>query len=76
MAPARCSSTAFCILYQEGILKRRVYDSIPLQRLLNEGAISETVDERTLRVLLERGVIPARLTERRCRVPAQVRDIQ
>lgn len=26
--------------------------------------IGETVDERTLRVLLERGVIPARLTER------------
>jgi acyl-CoA hydrolase len=27
----------FLFLYQEGILKRRVYDSVPLQRLLNEG---------------------------------------
>ena len=54
----------FLSLYRDGILKRRVYDSIPLQRLLNEGVIGETVDERTLRVLLERGVIPARLTER------------
>lgn len=52
----------FLSLYQDGILKRQVYDSVPLQRLLNEGAISESVDERTLRVLLERGVIPARLT--------------
>jgi acyl-CoA hydrolase len=53
----------FLHLYQDGILRRRVYDSAPLQRLLNEGVITETVDERTLRVLLERGVIPARLTE-------------
>ena len=54
----------FLYLYQDGILRRRVYDSIPLQRLLNEGAITEMVDERTLRTLLERGVIPARLTEK------------
>jgi len=53
----------FLHLYRDGILKRKVYDSIPLQRLLEEGAIAEAVDERTLRVLLERGVIPARLTE-------------
>lgn len=53
----------FLHLYQDGILRRRVYDSAPLQRLLNEGVITETVDERTLRVLLERGVVPARLTE-------------
>jgi acyl-CoA hydrolase len=54
----------FLYLYQDGILKRRVYDSVPLQRLLNEGTITETVDERTLRVLLEREVIPARLGEK------------
>lgn len=53
----------FLHLYRDGILKRKVYDSIPLQRLLNEGVIGESVDERTLRVFLERGVIPARLTE-------------
>ncbi len=54
----------FLYLYQDGILRRRVYDSVPLQRLLNEGAITEVVDERTLRTLLERSVIPARLTEK------------
>ena len=54
----------FMYLYQDGILRRRVYDSIPLQRLLNEGAITETVDEQTLRTLLERDVIPARLGEK------------
>jgi len=54
----------FLYLYQDGILKRRVYDSIPLQSLLNEGAITEAVDEQTVRTLLERGVIPARLSER------------
>lgn len=54
----------FMYLYQSGILKRRVYDSIPLQRLLNEGAITEAVDEQTVRTLLERGVIPARLGEK------------
>jgi hypothetical protein len=53
----------FLHLYRDGILKRKGYDSGPLQRLLNEGAITEAVDERTLRVLLERGVVPARLTE-------------
>ncbi|MDS4031042.1 MAG: acetyl-CoA hydrolase/transferase C-terminal domain-containing protein [Candidatus Contendobacter sp.] len=53
----------FLYLYRDGILKRRVYDSIPLQYLLNEGAITEMIDERTLRTLLERGVIPARLGE-------------
>lgn len=52
----------FLSLYQDGILKRQVYDNVPLQRLLNEGVISESVDERTLRVLLERGVIATRLT--------------
>ena len=53
----------FMYLHQDGILKRRVYDSVPLQRLLNEGVITEVVNERMLATLLERGVIPARLTE-------------
>jgi acyl-CoA hydrolase len=51
----------FLYLYQDGILKRRVYDSIPLQRLLNDGTITEAVDEGTLRALREREAIPARL---------------
>jgi len=55
--------SGFLHLYRDGILKRKVYDSLPLQRLLDEGAIDESVGERTLRVLLERGAIAARLTE-------------
>lgn len=51
----------FVYLYRDGVLKRRVYDSIPLQRLLNEGAITEAVSEQTLQALLEREVIPTRL---------------
>jgi acyl-CoA hydrolase len=51
----------FLYLYQDGILKRRVYDSIPLQRLLNDGTITEAVDEGALRALREREAIPARL---------------
>ncbi|MBL8250046.1 MAG: acetyl-CoA hydrolase [Candidatus Competibacter sp.] len=53
----------FLHLLQAGILKRAVYDDIALQRLLNEGAIGETVDGRTLQSLLERGAIRAELDE-------------
>ncbi|RUQ38467.1 MAG: acetyl-CoA hydrolase/transferase family protein [Candidatus Competibacteraceae bacterium] len=52
----------FLHLYRDGILKRKVYDSVPLQRLLNEGAISETVSEETLQVLLEQRVVSPWLT--------------
>ena len=52
----------FWHLYKEGILKRRVYDCIVLQRLLNEGRITEEITSRTLEVLLEEGAISAKLT--------------
>jgi acyl-CoA hydrolase len=47
----------FMFLVDAGILKRRVYDHVILQRLLNEGLVSETVDRDMLYHLLERRAI-------------------
>lgn len=44
-------------LYHAGILKRRVYDHATLQRLLNEGRLSESIGPETLVTLLAEGVI-------------------
>lgn len=38
----------FLHLFDKGVLKRNVYDSVLLQRLLNEGVIEERVSEQTL----------------------------
>src|SRR5215469_3166921 len=48
-------------LYRAGILRRRVYDSLPLERLLSTGAIAERFDAGILERLLTVGVGP-RLT--------------
>ncbi|MEJ1964275.1 MAG: acetyl-CoA hydrolase/transferase C-terminal domain-containing protein [Gammaproteobacteria bacterium] len=45
-------------LYRAGVLRRRVYDSLPLERLLAMGAISERIDERVLDALVSVGVQP------------------
>jgi acyl-CoA hydrolase len=47
----------FMHLRRAGILVRRVYDDLPLQRLLNAGAIGETADASTLDRLVEAGVV-------------------
>jgi acyl-CoA hydrolase len=46
----------FLDLYRSGILKRRVYPSARLQRLLDDGHITEDVDGRTLDALAESGM--------------------
>ena len=46
----------FLDLYRSGVLKRRVYASAKLQRLLDEGHIDEQVGERTLDALHEGGM--------------------
>ena len=46
----------FLDLYRSGVLKRRVYGSAKLQRLLDEGHIDEQVGERTLAALHEGGM--------------------
>jgi acyl-CoA hydrolase len=45
----------FLDLYRSGVLRRRVYDDARIQRMLNEGAISERIDERFLAALAEAG---------------------
>ncbi|MFH0342155.1 MAG: acetyl-CoA hydrolase/transferase C-terminal domain-containing protein [Chromatiales bacterium] len=48
----------FLDLYRSGILKRRVYGHALVQRLLNEGKITERIDARALERLLEAGLPP------------------
>src|SRR5207302_8020787 len=42
-------------LYRAGILRRRVYDSLPLERLLSSGQTGERFDERSLGLLAGAG---------------------
>lgn len=48
-------------LIENGIVKRNVYDNLLLQRGINEGEISQRVDERLFDYGLRTGLIPARL---------------
>jgi acyl-CoA hydrolase len=45
-------------LYRAGVLQRRVYDSLPIERLLASGALRERFDETVLEALLSVGVGP------------------
>jgi acyl-CoA hydrolase len=45
----------FLDLYRSGVLRRRVYDDVRIQCLLNEGTVSERIDERFLAALGEAG---------------------
>ncbi|MCB0384190.1 MAG: hypothetical protein KDD43_02260, partial [Bdellovibrionales bacterium] len=52
----------FYHLFKAGVIKRRVYDDLTLQRLLNERLVTEEVTEKTLLHLLARRAVQARLT--------------
>src|SRR5918996_1277591 len=52
----------FVDLYRSGILRRKVYSHLGLQRLLNDRRIGEEVTPATLEVLLKSGVISEWLT--------------
>ncbi|OUR86792.1 hypothetical protein A9Q81_27830 [Gammaproteobacteria bacterium 42_54_T18] len=52
----------FMHLINAGIVKRKVYDDVPLQQLLNAGLITEEVSSDTLTVLMNAGIISAQLT--------------
>ncbi len=52
----------FAELYRANILRRRVYDDLTLQRLINEGKQGDRVTENTLRLLIDEGAIRARPT--------------
>jgi acyl-CoA hydrolase len=43
----------FLELYKQGILRRKVYDSVPLQRLINQGKVGEEVTPAVLDALIE-----------------------
>jgi len=58
---------SFMHLFDAGILKRRVYDHVILQRLLNEGVVTEQVTRDMVFHLLERRAIRPRLTEQDAR---------
>ncbi len=51
----------FMHLRRAGILRRRVFDDLGLQRLLNSGAVGETADASTLERLIEAGQLPSTL---------------
>ncbi len=55
-------SDEYIELYKEGILKKRVYDHVGLQQLLNSHKITEAVTAKTLEVLLENNIINSKLT--------------
>ena len=64
---------SFMHLIDAQIMKRRVYDHAILQRLLNEGLITEEVTKETLFYLLERRAIQPRLTAERFPVSQHLR---
>jgi len=51
-------------LIGNGVVRRKTYQSVPLQRLLNEGRITETVTTKTLECLVEEEAIQSRLTRK------------
>lgn len=55
---------AFIQLIKAGVIKRKVYDSYHLQKLINEGRITEKVTDETLDLLLETGAINEHLTDK------------
>ena len=50
-------------LIEHGVVKRKVYDNLVLQRGINAGEISRRVDERLYGYCRKEGLIPARLDE-------------
>ena len=61
-----CASEMFSYgllrLYQAGVVKRKVYDHVGIQRLLNEQRIDEPLGPKTLDVLLEEQIIDPELS--------------
>lgn len=51
-------------LIEAGIVKRKVYDSLPVQLGLNSGEISPAIDARLYDYARSKGVLPASLDER------------
>ena len=56
-------SDGYMHLYTENILKKRVYDHVKLQQLLNSGKITEIISPDFIDILLENNVINPKLTQ-------------
>jgi hypothetical protein len=54
--------SGFLELYKAGILKRRVYPDLKIQRLANEGLLQAEITAKTLSALLQAGAINSLLT--------------
>lgn len=52
----------FVHLYESGILKRKVYPDPDIQKLINEGVLSETIPENMIEILLENDILEEILT--------------
>ncbi|MBA6412341.1 acetyl-CoA hydrolase [Parahaliea sp. F7430] len=50
-------------LIKAGVITRKVYDQLQLQQGLNEGLISEAIDERMLNYCREQGLLPRQLDQ-------------
>ncbi len=63
-----CGSTEMLVdgylqLLKHGVVKRKTYNNVHIQRLINEKKISEAVTPRTLELLIEERAVSSRLTE-------------
>lgn len=47
----------FMHLYKKGILKKKVYDHIGLQRLINEGILGPSIPENILEILVKKNIV-------------------
>lgn len=54
----------FAHLYESGILKRKVYPDAEIQKLINSKKINESIKPGIIRLLLNEGIIDARVTQR------------
>lgn len=61
-ASTEMMSDEYIHLYQQGILKKKVYDHIGLQTLLNNGELTENITPDTLDVLAKHHLISSPLT--------------
>lgn len=54
----------FLHLYKNGILKRKVYDDLKFQRLINEGLLNEDIPKGILPLLIQKGIINNPITQK------------
>ncbi|MBU0995536.1 MAG: hypothetical protein KJ737_23820 [Proteobacteria bacterium] len=54
----------FIHLYKSGILKRKVYENAAIQKLLNEGKITEKITPEFLDLMVEEDAVRTRLSEK------------